>query len=139
MAHPSGSVSYDPSGRFSFCRGFILWFDWYVNSDNAAISFDGEIFTIGSVAYPNIVQYVQLRPPWWDWSSNFYTLDHLVQAYWYVILPSATEIPNSGLVVHFKFDPARGWGIQFQKESPDTIVHFTLPPTEPGYWLYPLR
>ncbi len=138
MPHPAGSVTFLPGGRFTFCRGFLGSFEWFVNPDNDIISFDGEIFTIGSHGSPNIVQYVQIDTAWWSWSSNAYTLDHLVIAYWYVILPSPTEIPNSGLVIHLKWSHQLGWYVQFQKESPSVHIPFTIE-TEPGdYWLAPV-
>lgn len=139
MPHPAGSVTFDPGGRFVFNRGYISWFEWFLNSDNAGVTFDGTIFTIPSVGFPNVVQYVEIDPAWWEWSSNAYTLDHLVIAYWYIILPSPVEIPNSGLVVHFLWDDDDGWGIQFQKESPTTHEAFTLEAMPSTYWLYPLR
>lgn len=138
MPHPAGSVAYDPSGGFSLCRGYVTWFEWFVNSDNAAISFDGTTFILGSIGYPHVVQYVEIRPSWWPWNSNHYTLDHLVVAYWYVVLPDPTEIPNSGLVVRWMNDPVKGFGIQFQKESPDTHVPFIFGQAPPTYWAYPL-
>lgn len=138
MPPPVGSKTYDPNGRFSFCRGYITWFEWFVNVDNQAISFDGEIFTISSVNFPNVVQYVQIRPTWWPWNSNHYTLDHLVLYYWYVINPSPTQHPNAGLVVRWLFDPVKGMGIQFQKESPNRHVPFVFEQAPPTYWAYPL-
>lgn len=139
MPHPAGSFTCVPNNRFCFNRGYIFWFEWFVNSDNAGVTFDGEIFTIPSATFPNIVQYVQIHPGWWDWSSNSYTLDHLVQAYWYVILPSPVEHPNAGLVIRFMDDPAAGWGIQFQKESPTVHETFALEQMPSTYWLYQLR
>lgn len=139
MPHPAGSVSFDPGPRFCFNRGYIFWFEWFVNTDNEGVTFDGTTFTISSSAFPNIVQYVELDPAWWPWSSNTYTLDHLVVAYWYVILPDPTEHANSGLVVRFMDDPAEGWGIQFQKESPTTHEEFLIEQMPTTYWLYPLR
>jgi hypothetical protein len=139
MPHPPGSFTCDPGPRFCFNRGYIEWFEWFVNSDNAGVSFDGTIFTISSAAFPNIVQYVEINPAWWQWSSNSYTLDHLVIAYWYVILPSPEEHPNAGLVCRFMNDPDAGWGIQFQKESPTNHESFPLEPMPSTYWLYPLR
>jgi hypothetical protein len=139
MPHPAGSFTCDPGNRYTFNRGFISWFEWFVNVDNASITFDGEIFTISSIAFPNIVQYVQIDTAWWSWSSNAYTLDHLVIAYWYIVLPSPAEIPNAGLVVRFMWDDDQpGWGIQFQKELPGVHVPFSLEQAPSSYWLYPV-
>lgn len=138
MPHPVGSKTFIPNGRFAFNRGYISWFEWFLNVDNAGVTFDGLIFTIPSVGFPNIVQYVEIDPAWWEWSSNSYTLDHLVIAYWYVILPSPTEFANGGLVIHFIWDDDKGWGIQFQKESPDTHVPFIIEQSPSDYWLSPV-
>ena len=139
MPHPAGSFTSIPNARFAFNRGYIRWFEWFVNSDNAGVTFDGTIFTIPSVGFPNIVQFVEIYTPWWEWSSNSYTLDHLVVAYWYIITPSPVEHPNAGLVVHFLDDPDFGWGIQFQKESPTNHEPFLIEQMPSNYWLYPLR
>jgi len=138
MPHPAGSVTFDPSGSFSFCRGFLGSFEWFVNSDNDNITFDGEIFTIYSHGFPSIVQYVQINTAWWPWSSNAYTLDHLVVAYWYVILPSPVEIPNAGLVVHFLRSADLGWYVQFQKELPGVHLPFDIETEPDNYWLAPV-
>lgn len=139
MTHPVGSVAFDPNARFAFNRAYITWFEWFLNSDNAGVTFDGSTFTIPSATFPNIVQYVEINPAWWHWSSNSYTLDHLVVAYWYIILPSPVEHPNGGLGVRFVWRDADGWGIQFQKESPTNHEPFLIEQAPSSYWLAPLR
>lgn len=138
MAHPTGSWSFSPGGRFCFNRGYLNFFEWFVNSDNAGVTFDGEVFTIPSAGFPNIVQYVQIKPDWFPWTSNGYRLNQLVKAYWYVILPSPTEFPNAGLVVRFLWDVSKGWGVQFQKESPTNHEAFVLEQAPSDYWAQPV-
>lgn len=114
------------------------WFEWFVNSDNAGVTFDGEIFTIPSAGFPNIVQFVQIEPEWFPWNSHGWKLEELVIAYWYVITPSPTEIPNAGLVVNFLWDASKGWGVQFQKEFPTNHEAFALEQAPSLYWAHPI-
>lgn len=139
MAHPAGSVSYTPAGGFAFPRSYIKHIVLNVNDDNDNVVLTDNIFTIYSDAFPNIVQFIELYDPFMAWSSNAYTLDKLVVAYWYIISPSPTEYPNAGLNCRFGWDEGvGGMVISLTKDLANTRLLYSLPGGAGGYWLDPV-
>jgi hypothetical protein len=138
MAHPNGTHSYVPSGRFSFRRSYIAGIRFRCNVDNVPSFTDG-LFTITSVSSPSVIQYVELNPNFVDWSSNGWTLDHVITGDWYVILPSPVEHANNGHELAYIWDSVRGcMALRISFPLADQNYWFPLAGGGGGYWLDPV-
>lgn len=138
MAHPNGVHTYLPSGGFSFSRSYLAGIRFHCNSDNIP-SLTGGLFTVTSISSPNVVQYVELDPNFVEWTSNGRTLDRVIVADWYVILPSPTEYPNNGHTLQYKWDTAeRAMSLHLFFPLPDREYWFPLAGGGGGYWLDPV-
>ena len=138
MAHPNGVHTYLPSGRFSVSRSYLAGIRFHCNSDNIPSLADG-LFTVTSVSSPHIVQYVELAASFVDWTSNGWTLDHIIIADWYVILPSPTEYPNNGHSLEYRWDTTlRAMSLHLFFPVANTEYWFPLSSGGGGYWLNPV-
>jgi hypothetical protein len=80
-----------------------------------------------------------LLPEFLVWSSNGYTLDHIITAYWYIVLPSTIPVANSGAILRYKWrSDLQGMCLEIQKELPNTEWIIDLAAADTDYWLNPV-
>jgi hypothetical protein len=80
-----------------------------------------------------------ILPAFVPWSSNSYSLDYIITAYWYTVSPSPTPIPNAGAVLRYRWDSTLAAMIlEIEKESANTEVMVSLLSGVGGYWLDPV-
>lgn len=71
-------VSFSPGPRFSFSRAYVYQI---VHTTNHDIAFMVENVIISQItSVPGFIAFITLFPYWLPWSSNGYTLDHLVES-----------------------------------------------------------
>lgn len=134
-----GSYFSEPSDRFRVIRGWVTHWRLRQNNDNFPPVWNGSQFVWPSVGFPHIVQYATILPEFNPWSSNAYTLDHIITEYYYTSAPSPTPIPNAGLVLRYVWDTTlNAMVLELQKEFPDTVAYFDLSGGVGGYWLDPI-
>ena len=134
-----GSYTSEPNGRFRVMRSFITHIRVKQNNDNYPVALSGDKLIWPSVAFPSIVQVATILHNWWGWSSNAYTLDTLITEYYYTVSPSPAHIPNSGLVLRYKWDvPLQAMILEIEKEAANTEQVFALGGAGGGYWLSPV-
>lgn len=134
-----GSYISEPGDRFALRRSFITHLTLLQNTDNYPPTIVDNIITWPSVAFPSIVQYMEILPQFLEWSSNAYTLDHIITGYWYTVSPSPTPIPNSGAVLRYRWNSSLGaMTLEIEKESANTTLNVNLGGGVGGYWLDPV-
>jgi len=131
-----GTVTYSPQGVFSFNRAYITHLDLYTNVDNYPSLHTNEI-RVNSFSFPNIVQYIILKPQVIPWSSNAYTLGWIVDEWYYQTSPFGTHIPYGGLVKFRWSADTQSRVMMIQTDSPDHHTYFQLAGAPPGYWMPP--
>ena len=85
---PFGSFS--PSAKFTFPRSYVYDFVIYANGNNVFQTSDGFRIETPPVTYPEA--FIVLLPQFIPWSSNFYTLDFVIAASYYIPLPGAPHV-----------------------------------------------
>lgn len=129
-----GTPGYSPSGEFSFPRSYILQvtFGWGANT---GVTQDGGNFLFTDLVFPQNNVVCNFKPQCWEWNSNGYSLDFLIEDWWLYVLPSTAPLPLN-FRVDFQRDPvthapewfiwAAGWTTRYT---------FSLPPAPSDYWL----
>jgi hypothetical protein len=131
---PIGTGSFIPSGRFSTTRSYFR-----------GIGFDISGYTVLSTANayywqkisdPNEVWTIVVDERFWLWSSNHWTLDHIITDFYYTLYPSPTQNPQP-----YTLQP---W-LREENLSPYLLLQFAavdfgefhyvdFPAAPPGYW-----
>lgn len=134
-----GSYFSEPNGRFAVNRAYITHMVVKQNHDNYPPTFGDRTIRWPSVNFPNIVQWLGFLPQWIEPSSNTYSLDAIIQEYFYQVLPSPTPIPNSGLVLRYVWSITLSCMVlEVEKEAADTEAIWDLAGGAGGYWLDPV-
>lgn len=131
-----GTGSFSPAARFSFPRSYIA------NVINCSAGFsltqDVNKFSLSfHPTYPSVYHWT-FSLKFWLWSSNVWSLDHIITESYYVDTPSTTQIPlNFGLYWgrHAPdFKPSLLFAPNLSTSTPVTVA---LPIYPPGYWARP--
>jgi len=130
-----GGVFY-PDGRFTVLRSYTAAF---VLNVTAPVTQTDNVIDFTDPANPLVHFHIKIDLRFWNWSSNNWTLDWIIEESWYYVLPSPVTAPMPFNLSWFTYGdealPALGFqpfGIVF----PDYHV-FTLPPAPPGWWSPP--
>jgi hypothetical protein len=128
-----GTGTYSPQGRFGFPRSYIgaVAFPSELTLEAAAFG----VYVLNDFGIFNDRLFVKLKFNFFQWTSNKYTLDYIVEECYFHALPSTTENP---LNFHIHFLPGDGVNkatlfIQLAPFSnvPDRIA---LPAATVPYW-----
>lgn len=134
MSDPHGVVVCHPQNQFNFPRSYVKKLRVITNHVNSVSYTDG-VITWGHVPPDAVDGQTVLKPNFVVWSSNVYSLDYLVQAWWYRINPDPTKIEWGG-ECNFVYDPIQKCNvIEIATALADTTYYFDLPPAPPTYWL----
>ncbi len=133
MTHPPGIISYVPGGKFWFPRSYFTLLKVHTNHVNSVTYADG-LITWGHVPPDAVIGYTKIRDQIIPWTSNTYSLDFVVEWWYYMILPSPTEYEWGG-EVSYAFDPVvKQQCLIIATEAGDTDYYFEVPPAPPDYW-----
>lgn len=128
------AFAYSPQAKFSFNRAYLEGFFVPWNPDTDTYWTDNVMFYIAPFYGTN--GYITIRPNVWEWSSNTYTLDYVVESCTINFPPSPdyNELPYS-----------LGWELSPDKRIPYITLHpygvsgtggvrHSFPHAPPGYW-----
>jgi hypothetical protein len=105
----------------------------HVNS----VSYADGLITWGHVPPDAVSGETKIKDNFIAWNSNVYTLDYLVEWWFYKIAPSPTEFEWGG-DCRFEYDPVVKCNvITIATLAVDTDYYFDLPPAPPDYWTPP--
>lgn len=131
---PLGTGTFQPSGGYvvprAYLKGFALRFD-----PGAEITQTENVWDGYNNAAHSLYFRITMRPTFFTWSSNRYTMNH-------VIIDNYTQTPPSNpnkvpfnFTLAFIWRPGFGWYLRFAPGGLGTVTHwFTLPPAPLGYW-----
>lgn len=131
-----GTGTFSPMGRFVSPRSYVA------NIINCSAGFlltqNVNKFSLDfRPVYPSVYHWT-FSLKWWLWSSNAWSLDHIITESYYVNEPDPTQIPlNFGLYWVRQapsFRPALLFAPNLSTVMPIT---FPLPTYPPGYWARP--
>jgi hypothetical protein len=134
MTHPIGSIVYQPQPTFNFPRSYIYELHVFSNNDNPCVFVDNEII-FSSFGSPNFHMYVKLRDNFMAWNSNVYSLNYIIEWWYYKTSSSSPEFPYGG-VVRFEYLAARNKTVlTVQSDVPNTHHYFDIEQQPSTYWL----
>lgn len=129
-----GTGTFLPSGRFSFPRAYIL--DFYVYRNGNTVIQQGNKFIVTDAFNPQQKATFICHTNFLPWSSNGWTLDHIIVQSFYVTFTGGPEIPLP-FNLDFQFNSTLkrnglylGW-IDLKVDP----QRFPLDPAPADYWL----
>ena len=137
MAHPHGIISYVPQSQFRFTRSYITKLKVHTNHVNVPSYADGLITWVHS-PLDAVIGYTKLKDNVVAWSSNTYSLDYLVEYWYYVITPSPTEYEWGGELSYSWDDTVKHTCLVVATVAADVDYYFDIPPAPPDYWTHPI-
>jgi len=128
-----GAGTYVPNGQYNFPRSYIRGFGIQIVAGNIAQS--DNVFVLTNPPSPSVYT-LSINEYFWNWSSNRYTMDHVIGESFYSPLGdgSNTEMPFL-LQFYNKPDELGNWIVYSPFSSPGGVTWYELPPAPPDYWL----
>ncbi len=131
-----GTGAFYPGGRFTFPRSYLA------KVENCSAGFSlvqtyNKFSLSFAPAYVSVYHWT-FDERFWVWTSNVWTLDHIITECYYEQTPDPTQIPlNFGLYwVRYPPDPVPQ--LQFAPNLSTAVpIKANLPAQLPGYWTRP--
>lgn len=137
MPHPPGLITYVPQAKFYFARPYITKLKVHTNHVNVPMYSDGLITWTHSPP-DAVIGYTKLRDRCVTWSSNTYSLDFLVEWWYYVITPSPIEYEWGGELSYAWDDSIKRTCLVVATAAADVDYYFDIPPAPSTYWTHPV-
>ena len=103
---PIGSNNGTPSDQFSFRRSFIANIAFPHRLGSPLVG--GPDFVFQETLFPANIYHITVAHNFWTWTSNMFTLDHIISDAWATITPSPTVIPLNVRVTFVPTSPSLG-------------------------------
>lgn len=131
-----GTGAFYPGGRFTFPRSYIA--KVFNCSAGFALSQNGNKFELSfHPAYPSVYHWT-FHPDFWKWTSNAWTLDHIITECYYVDTPSTVQIPLNFGLYWVRYAPSHSPQLQFAPNlSTVSPIQASFPSYPPSYWARP--
>jgi len=133
MTHPPGIMTFVPQAKFWFPRSYAekLWI--HTNSVNVPHLVDGEIIWTHSPP-DSVLGFTKIKANVFEWTSNTYSLDYVVEWWYYTIGTGGPEFEWGG-EVSFAWSPAvKKNCLVIATVAADTDYYFDLPAPDFPYW-----
>lgn len=129
-----GTVTFSPNGEFAFPRSYINRV--LLDGLYSPFTVSGGFYTSTISAFPGNHAYIRLAPNFWPWSSNSWTLDHIVTEAYSVNDLSGVHSPTNIVVTYVRPTTPLGSAIRIDVSgfalSP---IDGSLPTRDQPYWL----
>jgi hypothetical protein len=134
---PTGTGTFVPNGKFACPRSY--WRGIAHNIAGYTVANVGNVYTWTKNTDPNEVWTIGLDMRFYPWSSNRWTLDHIVTDFYYTIAPSPTQHPQPYTLYYFirPGHPSPYIQIRFNNVDFGNLVYFDFPGAPGSYWLPP--
>lgn len=121
-----------PSGQWSITRAYLTAI--YVRCDQPGFSLSGNVLDFRVAGSPDALVIVTFNPAFWSWSSNSYTLDHMVDTatYEYPPNPLRRDLPFYLSILHDTEKP--GWMLYVDAMYGADHVRADVPSNPGSYW-----
>lgn len=129
-----GTATYFPGGRFAFTRSYIFGINIGRYGDTITNAFN--VYTIHAVPPDPSVAIFVMDNRCWLWTSNRWTLDHVIEEAYVLVGGVPPKIPLA-FTLSYVFDHTRHRGIlqlEWYVTLPD-YQYFALPSAPSQYWL----
>jgi len=134
---PIGVGTYPQGEKFSLVRSYISAFAF--SSVWTLVSNSTGSLILHDAGNPTLVFHVNMRLKWWLWTSNFYTLDFIMQDAYYVDTTTGGITPFPFTFIYVPATETTPSCVAFRQfGAPPPFTYVTLPPPPPHYWLEPL-
>ena len=128
-----GAGTYIPNGQYNFPRSYIRGFGIQIVAGNIAQS--DNVFVLTNPPSPSVYT-LSINEYFWNWSSNRYTMDHVIGESFYSPLGDGSNIEMPFLLQFYnKPDELGNWIVYSPFSSPGGVTWYELPPAPPDYWL----
>lgn len=134
MAHPKGSIVYNPGGRFCVPRHYVSQLFLHIESHlTYSISVDEITFLYSPI--PLYRAYLKFKDEFWNFSSNAYTLDFIVEWNYQTSFPGDAET-TFFLGVAYSYDAGNcRHSIDLTTVLPSLDSVTPLPPPSNATWI----
>ena len=131
-----GTGSYFPSGRFSSPRSYIAQV-YNASAGFSLVQTDNQFSLSFAPIYPSVYHWT-FDEDWWSWSSNMWTLDHIIIECYYQDTPNPTKIPlDFGLYWQRHTLVDKPYLLFLPNLNPAVPILATFPGTPIDYWTRP--
>lgn len=131
-----GTGAFYPGGRFTFPRSYI----GKVHNCTAGflLTQTANSFTLDFRPTFSSVYHWRFDPRFWVWSSNVWTLDHIITDSWYENPPDPTQIPLNFGLYWVRYAPSHVAQLEFAPNlSSANPVDASFPSGPLPYWTRP--
>jgi hypothetical protein len=137
MTHPHGIVTCLPQNQFRFTRAYITMLKVHTNSINVP-HFSGYEITWQHNPPDTVLGHTGFKHNFIDWSSNTYSLDYLVEFWYFTVGIGGPEIEWGGELSIAWDNTVKRTCLVVATTAADTDYYFDLPPAPPTYWTHPV-
>jgi hypothetical protein len=131
---PIGSTSFFPSGQFAITRSYVKRL--FITKILEPMVQTGPHFIFTVAVFPGFHSHVVVDPDFWTWSSNHWTLDHIVTDNYTVRDSDGAVFPaNMFLAYHPPIDSDGSWITIDVNGNGAPYLNGDLPPRDRPYWL----
>lgn len=131
-----GAGAFYPTGRFTFPRSYIAQV-WCCTAGFTLTQTANEFTLDFRPVFPSVYHW-RFDPRFWVWSSNVWTLDHIITDFYYVNPPDPTQIPLNFGLYWVRYAPDHVPQLQVAPNlSTVNPVRVTFPSYPPSYWARP--
>lgn len=132
-----GAGTFVPNGRFAITRPYLrgIWLSFDTGAivtwtDNSVAFADGPV--------PVVTGRITFLEEFWEWSSNRYTLDHVIIESWYSFNGGVTEIPLPFALTWYTDTDGSPYLVYnpFSAVGTGAFKH-DMPPTPPSWYWQP--
>jgi len=133
MTHPTGNLVFSQGGAFTVPRSYLNDVIWDAEIHLGFTQTDS-LWTLTYSPLPLYRAYVKIRDEFWNWSSNAYTLDHIIEYCYEQLSPSDPET-DALLFVFVDYNATiKRPALWFRTVAPGQELHYSLPPRTAPYW-----
>lgn len=130
--------TYANGGQFalqrSYLKGFVL-----VWQPGSTVITSGNPWVFEEHVYGGYRLHIKFRSEWWNWSSNRYTPDWIVEDFYATAPGSSTPINQGGVLVGLSYDVDHpSYYISFITGAAPDPLWLDFPAAPSTYWLPPL-
>jgi len=134
---PASGGTFAPQARFNVLRSYAMAF---VLNVDAPVSQSDNVIGFYDPFNPVVNFRIVIDGRFWEWSSNNWTLDWIIEESYYFITPDPTHLAMSFVLAWRTFGARALPALVFQPFGINfTDYHtFMLPPAPPGWWSAPV-
>lgn len=129
-----GAGTFIPSGQFAFPRSYLRGI-WLSFDTPAIVNWTYNRVTFADSVTPVVTGAISIFYNAWAWSSNRYTVDHMVTESWYSFDNGVTKIPLPFALTWFLDSDFSTWLVYnpFSALGTGAFKH-DMPAAPPSYW-----